>query len=201
MRFTTLTKYAFVPFLALAACGPTWVVVKQATPNTLQGKKAFSVEAWNWEKVSIGSREKDRMSVADYVAKKKPEEQEKWKEAFGKDQEGAAEKFKERLTEKGKGAGLDMAAAAGADTFVIKPSVKVYEPGFFSPVGFGSRGTEVHLTIEIADGAGAVLDEVQFLSIINPSIYTPSTGQRIRQAAIALADQANGYIQSRTGGK
>ena len=193
----SLLKMLVLPLVA-AGCGPTWVVVKQANPNPLSGKKAFAVEALAWEKMSIGSREKDRMSLADYVAKKKPEEQEKWKADFAKDQEGAGEKFKEVLASKTKGAGLDTAAGAGPETFTIKPSVRVYEPGFWTPMGWGNRATELHTTVEIVDGSGAVVDEVQFMSVIQPGTFNPSTGQRIRQAAEEWAAQLSNYLAGRT---
>ena len=192
---------AGITLLALAGigCGPTWIVIKQANPNPLAGKKDFAVADWSWDGFKVGSRDADRKTLDEYVNTKKPEDQQKWRDDFAQDQVGANEKFKSQIASRGSAMGLN--TAASGDAFTIKTQVRIYEPGFFSPVGFGTRDTEIHVTVQIADGAGAVVDEVHFMGRATPNIYIPTTGQRIRISAENIADQLGRYLQSRTAGK
>ena len=55
MKNTMLAlSFAALTVVAGTGCGPTWVVVKQATPNTLQGKKIIAIESVSWDGVMIG---------------------------------------------------------------------------------------------------------------------------------------------------
>ena len=60
----------------LAACGPSWMVVKQANPNPLVGQKAIGVDLVNFDTMRVGAP--GTITEAEWVAKKKPEEQQKF---------------------------------------------------------------------------------------------------------------------------
>lgn len=183
---------AVLAAFAGAGCGPSWIVVKQANPNTLLGK-SFSIEAPSWDSVSIGGK----TSEADWIAKRKPEEQEKFKAEWATDKSESGQMFVTRLTEKLGKRGIGVAAAAGGEAFGIKGKIDLYEPGFWSPMGWGNMNTTVVATIDFLDGAGAVQDTVKFTANIVPGITNPATGQRVRQAAENLADQIDAYLATR----
>lgn len=183
---------AVLAAFAGAGCGPTWVVVKQANPNSLTGK-SFNVEAPNWDGVSIGHQDTE----ATWIAKRKPEEQEKFKADWTTDKTEAGQMFVARLNERLGKKGIGVAAAPGGEAFGVKSKVDLYEPGFWSPMGFGNSNTMVTVTVDFTDGAGAVQDTVKFTANVTPGITNPATGQRVRQAAENLADQVADYVATR----
>ena len=188
--------------LFAVGCGGhnVWGIVRQSNPNGLAGQKSFTVTAWNWEGLVIGTREEDKMTLDQYVAKKKPEDQAKWRADFAGDQAGTEQKFREILADKCKGFGADCGAAPG-QALQIKVRVRVYEPGFWSPAGFGNRATHIRTTVEFTDAAGTTLDEIKFGAVVHPGTFTPSTGQRMRIAAENIANQVSRYLKERTTGK
>ncbi len=201
MRILKPAVLSLLSLVAVGCGGPNFNIVRQSTPNGLQGKRAFTVAAWNWDTLVIGTRDEDKMTLEQYVAKKKPEEQEKWRAAFAGDQAGTAARFQEVLADKCRGFAANCAAPAGADALQIKVRVRVYEPGFWSPAGFGNRATHLRTTVEFADAAGNTLDEVKFSWAVSPGIYTPSTGQRMRIAAEGIASHVAKYLKFRTEAK
>ena len=196
-----LAQALLLVLFTVGGCAPSWIIVKQASPNPLAGKRSFAAQGLGWDQVLIGAREQDRVRLDDYVNKKKPEEQAPFREALQKDFAGAGELFKSKLSDKAKGIGLEIAAAPGEGVFGIKSTVKIYEPGFWSPVGFGNRATELHVTVVIADAAGNVVDEVGLYAAVMPGTFNPATGQRIREAAEAIGAQLAKYLEGRTAGR
>ena len=192
---TSIKTFLSVALLAAVAgtgCGPSWIVVKQANPNTLTGK-SFSIDAVNWDGVSIGGN----TSEADWIAKRKPEEQEKFKADWTTDKTEAGQMFATRLTERLGKRGITVAAAPGGEAFAVKAKIDMYEPGFWSPMGFGNANTTLVVSVDFADAAGAAQDTVKFTANITPGTFNPATGQRIRQAAENLADQVDAYLATR----
>jgi hypothetical protein len=197
---TNTTRARFVAtalFAALAGCGPSWSVIKQATPNTLASKKSFSVDAVSWDGLSIGGQS----SEADWIAKRKPEEQGQFKADWEKDKGEGAQLFATRVgASLGKWGGA-VAPSPGGDAFGIKPHINMYEPGFWSPMGFGNSNTVVVMTVDFVDGAGAVQDTVKFTGSVQGTVFTPVPSQRMRQCIEMIADQVAEYLQGRSGGK
>ena len=201
MRILKPAVLSLLSIVAVGCGGPNFNIVRQSNPNGLAGKKNFTVAPWNWEGLIIGTREEDKMTLEQYIQKKKPEDQEKWKADFAGDQAGTAAKFQEVLTDKCKSFGANCAAAPGGDAMMIKVRVRVYEPGFWSPAGFGNRDTHLRTTVEFTDPAGNTLDEVKFSWRVTPGTFTPSTGQRMRIAAEGIAGHVAKYLKMRTEAK
>lgn len=177
-------------FAAFAAgCGPSWTVVKQANPNAFSGKKAYTVEPLSFQGVLIGGVDTEDA----WIAKRKPEKQAEFRASYEQDKVDATQKFDERLK-----ANLDKAGyAAGADV-TVRPHVTSYEPGFWSPAGWGNKNTELTVNVDFVDAAGNVQDTIIFSSKIAPGTFNPATGQRVRQAANKLADEVAQYVTART---
>ena len=130
-RATMMGKFSMVAGLAmatLASCaGGSWTVVKQSNPNGLMGQKNFSVEAVNFAEMKVGS---DKITEEQWLAKKKPEEMEKFKTDLAASKQRFNDNFIANLTKVATAGGWTVVTAATPGSYVIKPIVVELEPGF-----------------------------------------------------------------------
>jgi hypothetical protein len=177
-----------VPFVVLSACGPSWKVVKQANPNPLQGKRTFVVEEIKFDNLMIGKK-----AEADYIAGK----EQKWLDSYNADKSAMVNGYTGRLIAL-KG-GYDIAPSTGAapaDGFIIRPVISWLEPGNFN--GVFNIASEAKLRLQVVDGAGTVVDEVELHTAVPADIVRPSVGQRYRIAADQLGSITMQYLGTRT---
>lgn len=188
--------FALVAPLALASvlvgCGPSWVVVKQATPDPFLGQKKFGVLPVDYSGLHVG--EKDEAS---YLAEKDAETRNNW----AGDKLGLNDKFAESLMEEARAAGVEVVKATGpADApFMIRPHVAWLEPGYY--IGISSGSSQVKMTLQITAPDGTVIDEVQLEHGTAGSISSASTGQRLRSDGEGLGETAAKYLAFRSTGQ
>lgn len=176
----------WLPALLLFACGNPWVVVRQASPNPFVGHRTFGIDAMHYENLRVGGN-----TEAEHLADKDPAQRASWEQ----DKAGLDTEFRGGLTEELRGHPL---VAPGGDPFTMRPHVTFIEPGIYTH--FFNRATEVHLTVFFLDArTGAVLDEIQFECTEEPTITTPSSGQRLRTCGSRLGSLVAEYVAARTG--
>ena len=185
---------ALVVATLASGCGPSWIIVKQSNPNTLVGKKSFAVEPVAWQGLSIGGKDTEEA----WIAKRKPEEQAQFKTEWETDKAESAKKLAARLGDKMAKIAATVAGAPGGDAVTIRGKVELYEPGFWSPMGFGNADTVVVMNVDFTDAAGAPQDTVKFTARVPGSIIMPAPGQRLREGCEQIADQVISYLAART---
>lgn len=53
----TVRAVASIALLALAGCGPSWVILGQANPNPLLGQRRFAVQPIDFSGLQVGDRD------------------------------------------------------------------------------------------------------------------------------------------------
>lgn len=182
-----MTRYLSYAFLVLAlfvtGCAPRWVVVKQASPNPLAGQK-INVEKPSYEGLMVGGKPE-----AEWQGSKEDKDKGDWKA----DKEGFAEEFTNAyMASKGP-------VLAGEGGFGVKTWVVWYEPGFYAFAA--ARPTEVRIKVQIVDPKGAVVDEITVNSVVQSTMTTPSSGQRLRRAGTDLGEVVAKYVKTRVVGE
>ena len=178
--------------LAIAGCGPSWVIVKQAPGSPLATRKAVTIAALDWTALSISGKS----SEAEWIAQHKPAEQAQFQVDWQKDKADAGMLFASHLAERLATLGIVATATPTAEGFGVQAHADMFEPGFWSPMGFGNTASVLVATVQLVDGSG-VIDTVRFTARIGATVFNPVPGQRLRQAAQQVADQVASYIQGR----
>lgn len=174
--------------LALAGCGPPWVVRAQATPNPLLGQKRFAVKSIDYTGLRVGEK-----SEEGYLAEKDAEARSNW----AGDKTAMNDEFFNKLRSVAKDAGIEVVPGEDAD-YVIAPSIAWIEPGFYAAVA--AKASEVQMTVRILDRSGAVLDEIEMRHNTPASMTNPAVGNRLRDDAEALGKYMAKYLEERTSG-
>lgn len=180
-----------------SGCGPQWAVVKQSTPNPFIGQKAFLIEPIKFDGMLVG-----KLSEADYLAKKKPDQQ----ASFVADKTAMNERFAARLTELAAKNGLTITPVSGTPGLTFRTIVSFLEPGYYAPTvgtGFGSvdlsRPTQVRANVQLIDAQGAVLEDIAIAAEVKSDLIHSASGTRYRNAAEILAEKTHMYLINRTG--
>jgi hypothetical protein len=174
--------------LLVVGCGPRWVVVRQASPNPLLGARRFAVDRVHFEGLRVGGK-----SEAEYLAGK----DEGQRASFEEDKRAFEGTFAAALTAGAQGISL-VQPPAEAETFVVRPAVGWFEPGFYA--GVAARDTEVELVTQIVRASGEVVDEFTVRSRIPATLTSPSSGDRLRKAGDDLGGVVAKYLRTRTAG-
>src|SRR3990172_1653238 len=138
----------FAPVVAafgLLGCGPSWTVVRQASPNPFVSNRQWGIHPMDYRDLRVGSG-----AEAQHLADKSPEQIASWEA----DKAAIDGEFRRTLT---RGAAVSLTAPGGTP-FTIAPRITYIEPGFYALVA--AQATEVNLTLRILDAQGAVLDEI-----------------------------------------
>jgi len=170
--------------LSLTACGPAWVVVKQANPDPFVGAKKFSA-AVDYTNMKFNGKDE-----AAFVAAKPEENKAGWdktKEVFGTN-------FMDTFKAKAKDAGYEIVEADAQ--FAIKVMVGDIDPGFYAVMAQNPTTTPITLLVTAPDGT--VLDEVTMRSRTNGDTFHPSPDSRIREDGMNLGKLVVKYLNSRT---
>ncbi|UQA62404.1 hypothetical protein [Polyangium aurulentum] len=182
---TRLWLLAFFVSLFCVACGPSWTVVAQKTPNPFVNQRVFAVEPMHFEGLVVGEK-----SEAEYLAGKDAEQQSSWTE----DKRALAMMFAEHLTQSLPQVQF-VAAAPVAGPYIVRPVITFIEPGFYA--GIVAQAAEVRLTLELLSPQGAVLDRVLMTSTVAATLTNPSSGGRLRAAGEGLGAQVAAYMRTR----
>jgi hypothetical protein len=169
--------------LSVTACGPTWVVVKQANPDPFVGAKKFSA-AVDFTNMKYGGKDE-----ATFTAKG-PEEKAGW----DKSKEAFQTNFLDTFKAKAKDGGYEVVDADAP--FAIKVLVGDMSPGYYAVMSQNPSTTPITLQVTAPDGN--VLDEVTMVSRTNGDTFHPSPDSRVREDAITLGKMAVKYLDSRT---
>jgi|GEM_PF-4300559 len=159
-----------------SACGPNWVVIKQADPNPLKGKKSFAVESFDW-------------------GDSKPE----------KDHKKAIHKaYMEELKDEGEP--LKFKKKAGKGDIILRTKVTMLEGGISAGIMSSTAelhvtvqlldGDEVLDEIQLRSEA----DQSDAPSINGIPLGGYSQEQRLETCAEKLADDLAEYLETRTRG-
>ena len=178
--------------IALAGCGPKWIVLTQASPNPLQGQTKFGLMPVDYAGLIVGEK-----SEAEYLASKDEESRSSW----AGDKGGIDTEFGKRLTEKATEAGISVVKATGPGDapFMIRPKVEFIEPGIYTYVY--NKASQVRMKIQITTPDGKVIDEIAIKHGTPASITNPAVGNRLRDDGESLGVIAAKYLQFRVTGQ
>lgn len=174
--------------LALAGCGPRWVIRTQANPNPLMGQRKFNLEGMHWENVRVGGK-----SEAEYLGGK----DDKQRASFQEDKAAFQERFIGGLTSRAQGIGLVPAPPGEPGLYTLRASVTFFEPGYYAYVA--AHDSEVDITIQIVAQDGKLIDEFTIHSRVAATMTSPASGGRMRTAGEDLGNVTGKYLLKRTG--
>ncbi len=187
-----------VPLFALgvSACGPAWVVVKQAKPNPMVGQKTFAVEPIDFSAMKIG--DPGKITEAEWVAKKKPDEVEKFKSDLQGSKDRMTENFAKALGAIAARQGVTVTAGAQPGVWTIKPVVTELEPGFNAFVM--TQPAVVRLQIHIIDPQGQEVDVAEMKATRDAGSFGAMI-TRLGMCGDDLGNRAARYVTSRAAQK
>jgi hypothetical protein len=171
--------------LATAGCADHLDVVTAASPNPFRMQGRFGVIAVDLSSLRIGEK-----SEAEYLAGKDPEQ----RASFEADKRAMNEEYTSGLVARAHELGYEIVLATGPESapFLIRPSVRFIEPGFYA---FVSVPSEVRMNVRVTAPDGRVLDEIQMTHHTQASaIINPSSGQRLRNDGRGLGIWTADYI-------
>jgi hypothetical protein len=192
------TSCALLAAVALSVgCGPAWTVVKQASPNPLTPQKSFAIEPVRFDGLKVGKKTEQEY-LADHA--KDAQFEAKWKG----DQASIDQAFSSTLAAQAKGLQVAPGAPAAPGPYVVRPIVTFIEPGVFTMVF--NLPSEVRMTLQVVDSAGAVVDEITMKRSVSPGSImgvptNVSVGERLRECGRLLGSLAAQYLRARTGVK
>lgn len=169
--------------VSVTACGPAWVVVKQANPDPMVGAKKFAAT------VDFSGMKYNGKDEATFVAAK-PENKEGWE----KSKEAFQTNYLDTFKAKAKDAGYEVVDADAQ--FTVKIAVGDIDPGYYAVMSQNPSTTPITLFVMGPDGA--VVDEVTMRSRTNGDTFHPSPDSRIREDALTLAKLTVKYLNTRT---
>jgi hypothetical protein len=192
-RRSFVIAFALVAGAALTGCGgPDLQVHVQAAPNPFAAQRSFTVLPVDYTGLRVGAKSEEQ-----YLAEKDAKQQ----QSFREDKAALNERFAGELIGAAKSRGVDVALATGPASapFVIRPSVRSIEPGFY--VGIASAPSHVEMTVQITSPDGKILDEVQVVHGTGASIgETMSSGGRLRSDGEAMGKIVAEYVGTRVHG-
>lgn len=175
--------FATFAFAALAACAaaapPPVVIVKQASPNPLQGVKAYVVQP-----VSFNGLTLEGVSESDWMAKRTPKQQQAWNE----DKAGLTARIMKQIVVEG-GSELQFTLASGAVP-AGQYAVAINLDEFIENV----NEQTFHGSLRVLDSTGAVVDEVKLPQRNGGKLGMPLSFQTF--VVWAAADTV-GYLKTR----
>ena len=170
-----------------AACGPPWMVVRQATPIPFLGQP-LAAEPLHFDGLVVGEKPEPV-----YLSEKDPGQQQSWQ--TDKAEAGAA--FMGELLQGAAGLNLQPAMPR-LQGFIVRANIVYFEPGFY--VGVAARNAEMRMVLQILDARGTVLDEVHSQIGVAAHIGNPSSGGRMREGGALLGRIAARYLRYRLTG-
>ena len=170
-----------VAIAAASACGPSWKVVKQASPNPFSEQKKFSL-AIDYAGMAFNGK-----NEAQYVAKG-PEELAGW----NKTKEAFTTGFTTTFFEKAKRAGMEIGEGAPHTVIVAVGDI---DPGYYAH--FSQNNSTTPVTVRIAAADGTALDEFTATASTKGTITHASPDSRIHEDSITLGKLVVDYLKDR----
>lgn len=173
----------------LAGCGPSWKVVRQATPNPFVGQTRFALAAPSFEGVQVEGR-----AEAEWKGERNDETRASWEG----DKRAMAQTFARTLTARAASGGI--VVLTGEDPklapWTLKVRVVDVDPGFYAFVT--ARPSTVRASVQIVGADGAVHDEFTIQSVTVADMILASSSSRLLKDAERLGETAGDYLKART---
>ena len=180
---TLLSLALLMLSVALAGCGPKWVVVKQATPNPMTATSKFKVDAPTFDpNFHVGNK-----TEAEWMGEKKAETKDKW----DGDKVAMIEKFTDGFMAEKEN--ILVSTAAGAGIFGVRTKYVQYDPGYY--IGISSAPTTLEADVDFLDSTGNVVDSIR----IHTKNSGFSAGEGARRCATEIGQIAAKYLKQRVG--
>jgi hypothetical protein len=180
---TALSFALLVLAIALAGCGPKWVVVKQASPNPMTSASKFKVETPAFDpNFHVGNK-----TEKEWMSEKKAETRDNW----DGDKAAMLEKFTEGFM--GEKENVMIAGAPGAGIFSVRAKYVQYDPGYYAVVS--SAPTTLEADVDFLDAGGNVVDTIR-ISVRNGGF---SSGEGARRCAQEIGRISAKYLKQRVG--
>jgi hypothetical protein len=171
-----------VAVAAATACGPSWIVVRQANPNPFAEQKRFSL-AIDYSGMAFNGK-----NEAQYVAKG-PEQLAGW----NKTKEAFTTGFTTTFFEKAKRAHLEIGEGAPHTVIVAVGDI---DPGYYAH--FSQNNSTTPITVRLVAADGTALDEFTVQASTKGSIGHASPDSRIHEDSIKLGELVVAYLKDRT---
>jgi hypothetical protein len=182
-----------LPLFALAwGCGGSWTVVKQANPNPLVGQKAIGVDAVSFDTMKVGNP--GTITEAEWVAKKKPDEQAKFKEDLDKSKSNLNGKFLKAFGDIAQRGGVTATGGVQAGQWSVKPVITELEPGYNA---FVARAPAVvKMELHFMDPQGQEVDVILVQAQMDAGSFG-DMAERLGMCGDSLGNQGARYLNSR----
>jgi hypothetical protein len=170
-----------VALAAASACGPSWKIVKQASPNPFAEQKKFSL-AIDYSGMAFNGK-----TEAQYVAKG-PEELAGW----NKTKEAFTTGFTTTFFEKAKRAHLEIGEGAPHTVIVAVGDI---DPGYYAH--FSQNNSTTPITVRLVAADGTALDEFTAKASTKGTLHNNSNDSRIHEDSIKLGEIVADYLKMR----
>jgi hypothetical protein len=180
MRTTRLLEvgFAFTAVSWLAGCGANYAVAGHAQSAAFERPRChIVVEGLTADRLTV-----DGKPEAAYLADKKA----KSVASSASDKVASEQQFRDKLMAKN---GALFTAGTNDDTFVVRPSWTMWDPGYFA--GMFSKPGTVKLVLDVVGPDGKRVDRV---AVEAQSSKDYSSGSRMRQALGNAGDGVSEYI-------
>lgn len=170
---------------AALGCASYWQAAPMP-PSPLLGQRALSIEPLHFESMLVGNKPEHL-----YMGSKDAPSQ----QSFQVDKAETSRLFVDMV--RARSAPLQLPDVATApQQFTVRPFVMHWEPGFYA---FFAQDATMALRIQIIDGAGSIVEQVEFQTRIVSSLFNPSSGGRMRSAGERLGEQVAAFLHARVG--
>ena len=160
-------------------------------PNDpLHGVRNFAVEPVGFNGLTVGDKPEPN-----YLAEKKPEQQQSWQI----DKAEMARLMVDQLAQRVGAVGITLAPPppGAPPPFVLRINVVQIEPGNFN--GFFNIATKATMVVDILAPQGQSVGQSPITAQVPATLSNPSSGERLRAAGQQLGDRLGHLLLRRTG--
>ncbi len=160
-------------------------------PNDpLHGVRNFAVEPVGFNGLTVGDKPEPN-----YLAEKKPEQQQSWQI----DKAEMARLMVDQLAQRVGAVGITLAPPppGAPPPFVLRINVVQIEPGNFN--GFFNIATKATMIVDILGPQGQSVGQSPITAQVPATLSNPSSGERLRTAGQQLGDRLGHLLLRRTG--
>ncbi len=184
-----LLAAAFVVLVSgLGGCAPRFQVVAQATPDPFLEQRMFAIAPMDSSELHVGKK-----TESEFLAGKDQDVRQR----FLEDKKTVTDIYVQELTAEANLAKIAILKSdeTSSAPFIIRPSLKLLQGGFYSPTK--SAPSAVEMTVKITTPDGKVLDEITLSHSTPASMTNASSTSRLHDDAEALAEITVDYLKSR----
>jgi hypothetical protein len=181
----TFPRSAALLALSLFITGcPSWVVIKQATPNPFKDQPSIGVEPLSFEGCKVGD-----LPEPDYRSTMAAARQKKWTNS----KEAMVQSFYSQL--RNQVVGFSVTPDVAGETYKVIPKITFIEPGNDTTEAVVS--SLVKMNAKIVDKNGDILDEIKLRVKVSSTVNEAAMQARLKDAAIQLGDKLASYLTDR----